>query len=919
VLIVETWIKPSEKQFFNLQNYQSLHSIRPNLIGGGASIFILKDFDTANIVYEESSNNNNYIIVSLIKSDIHVGLCYRQPNNAIDTDGKLFLNKLDLLLNTYSKIYFFGDMNINIFDRNASLVSNYIDIISSNGKVLLNSTDEQFPTRINQRFHTSTCIDHIITDIHYFKNDLIHEMYMFDNIADHKNIILSIKSQAKISEQPKPIQLKQVNNLKIINSNLLGNMNCDSFDDLTNRIGNVISENTSYKKTQLQCIKPFINRITREFIEIRNKFINLKAKYPHCSEIRTRFKYYRNLVNRLVKKSKKEYFDRKFKENLDNPRKTWQNINSILYNKPHNPDTSCSSLVENGISVTNPNAIADHLNNFFINISNLIASNVKTSDIHTTFSDHNIPSYQISHNFICPAVTEDETKIIIANLKPSSAVDFYGLSNNFVKMHANALIPNLTQLMNNNLFAGCFPDSLKVIIVTPVYKSGDRKDKNNYRPISVSPILGKVYEYAIQRRLQDHLDKNKIINSCQFGFVKNSNTEIAVIHMLHDIYNSIDNKKAVSLTCIDLSKAFDSIRHDILINKLKSLQLDKFFFNILVSYLNDRKQAVKVGDAVSSFKTVKDGTPQGGILSNPFFNLFINDIFDLPLYGKMSLYADDMSLVNEGDDPVDLKMKIEHDLNLIMNWLIRNCLIPNESKTKYILFHNKKKFENFTEQSLNIQFNGKTLERVESLQVLGLLIDESLSFKNHIQATRDKIIAFSYAIKRARNLISDKTAIALYFAHVQSRIMYMNTVWSAAAQYNMNALEVAQRKSLRILLRKDWFCSKSELYSNKILPLSVLCKISTCINVFKILSNKLKCNVTIQTANQIHHHRTRMRGNFVIPVTQTQLGSQTFFIRGLILYNSLDQTIKNFNSLNIFKSRLKEFFYDIYCDDNNYN
>lgn len=246
----------------------------------------------------------------------------------------------------------------------------------------------------------------------------------------------------------------------------------------------------------------------------------------------------------------------------------------------------------------------------------------------------------------------------------------------------------------------------------------------------------------IQRRFQDHLDLNNVIHDSQFGFVKNSSTEIATIHILHDIYNNVDNRKAVSLTCIDLSKAFDSISHDILINKLKLLQFENFFLKLLISYLDNRKQAVKISNVLSQFKTIIAGTPQGGILSNPFFNLYINDIFNLSLYGKLTLYCDDISLVNVGNNPTELKQNIEHDLGLIKDWLVLNRLTPNADKTKYILFHNRKRLEGFTDASLNISFNGKSLERVESMRVLGLIIDESLSFKEHVQAIKDQVIAF---------------------------------------------------------------------------------------------------------------------------------------------------------------------------------
>ena len=133
---------------------------------------------------------------------------------------------------------------------------------------------------------------------------------------------------------------------------MLERLECNTFEDLTLAIQNIIINNTVDTKAHLPCTKPYIDRKTRDFIEIRNKFINLKAKYPDCIEIKTRFKYYRNLVNRLVRKSKKVYYDMKFAESINDPRRTWQNINSALYNKSHTHNPTCSLLSENGIPVS---------------------------------------------------------------------------------------------------------------------------------------------------------------------------------------------------------------------------------------------------------------------------------------------------------------------------------------------------------------------------------------------------------------------------------------------------------------------------------------------------------------------------------------------------------------------------------------
>ena len=132
-------------------------------------------------------------------------------------------------------------------------------------------------------------------------------------------------------------------------------------------------------------------------------------------------------------------------------------------------------------------------------------------------------------------------------------------------------------------------------------------------------------------------------------------------------------------------------------------------------------------------------------------------------------------------------------------------------------------------------------------------------------------------------------------------------------------IEVAQRKSLRIILNKDWFCSRRELYNIDLLPVSTLSDVNLCLNVFKISSNMLKNNVEIQLVNQVNRHQLRSRNNFVTPFCHTQLGGQNFYVRALSKFNALPPMIKNTFTLSLFKRRTKEYFYEIYCDANELN
>jgi hypothetical protein len=181
---------------------------------------------------------------------------------------------------------------------------------------------------------------------------------------------------------------------------------------------------------------------------------------------------------------------------------------------------------------------------------------------------------------------------------------------------------------------------------------------------------------------------------------------------------------------------------------------------------------------------------------------------------------------------------------------------------------------------------------------------------------KKRIVPFTYALRRARKIITNKTATDLYYAYVQSHFVYMSAVWAGLSGGLMKSLEVLQRKALRIVNKKGWFAGKEVLYSIRFLPVSVMCQVNSCLLIFKIISNLIKNNVSILSQGDVHSHSTRNRGNFVVRQCRTVLGAQNFYIRAFNLYNSLPQQIKSYHSLNIVKNRLREHFYEAYWSVN---
>lgn len=306
---------------------------------------------------------------------------------------------------------------------------------------------------------------------------------------------------------------------------------------------------------------------------------------------------------------------------------------------------------------------------------------------------------------------------------------------------------------------------------------------------------------------------------------------------------------------------------------------------------------------------ITKGVFQGSKLAAVLFLIYINSIFNLPLNGKLFLYADDVAIIYGVNNHVELKQKVEYDLKILDIWFTNHYLKMNTTKTNYVLFDGRAKLDCFTQTSLAIKLNNQLIERVEAVKYLGFWIDEELNFRKHIRHIKSKIIPITFAIKRIRPYITQKTALQIYFAHINSHLLYMNPFWNVANETDLSTLAVAQRKCLRFIYNRYSFSPSSELFSEQILPLSQLNKYNILILVFKISHSLLLNNVDLRLIGDVHSYNTRQRNQFYVQNYQTRYGFANIFTRGLIEYNNLDPSLRNIHSIGRFKRNLKSYMY----------
>ena len=275
---------------------------------------------------------------------------------------------------------------------------------------------------------------------------------------------------------------------------------------------------------------------------------------------------------------------------------------------------------------------------------------------------------------------------------------------------------------------------MKIAKVTPIYKSDARDEFSNYRPISLLPNFSKILEKLMCKRITDFIDKHKILYEQQYGFRQNSSTDFALIELSDEIAEAIDRKQFMIGIFVDLSKAFDTLNHSILLQKLSNYGIRGLANDWFQSYLNSREQYVYFNNVLSNRCKITTGVPQGSILSPLLFLLYINDICGSSRLLRFILYADDTNIFYSGENLDQLCAIVNGELRGVMQWFNTNRLSVNLKKTNFVMFGSPSKIGKL--RKCGIFLDNINISRTNTAKFLGVIIDETLSWKNHITSIR---------------------------------------------------------------------------------------------------------------------------------------------------------------------------------------
>jgi hypothetical protein len=427
------------------------------------------------------------------------------------------------------------------------------------------------------------------------------------------------------------------------------------------------------------------------------------------------------------------------------------------------------------------------VNDYFANVWKNLVNNIPKNDTCP------LPINKMSpkNSMVLLHVMDEEIEGIIKNLRDDCAVGWDGVSAKVLKMSCATITPILTYIFNLAISSGTFPDALKKAVVHPIFKSGDRRSVDNYRPISVLSTLSKILERIMNRSLVSFLESNKTISENQFGFRKGRSTEDAISSLVEHVVKSMDAKQKCLAIFLDLSRAFDTVPIPLLLCKLEAVGVRGNVLSLFKSYLTDRKQCTKIDSQISPAINIDYGVPQGSIISPTLFQIYVNDLctIDIP-HCRLFAYADDTALVVSGSDWAESVSSSEQALVLVLSWLRRNLLTLNAQKTYYITFSTRPSLQPDNEL-VRLRAHqcdtGRTgcscplLNRTSFIKYLGVTLDQCLNWHEQLRITAERIRKLIFIFIKLRDSADQSVLKTVYSALCESITTYCIPVWGGGS------------------------------------------------------------------------------------------------------------------------------------------
>lgn len=795
-------------------------------------------------------------------------------------------------------------------DSNSSSrkLDKYLNIISSFGFAITNTN--------LTRPSSESIIDHVLFNYHEnfsIINDTIH-----NPDSDHNFIISSI--DFTLNNNPPDIRYKLHTNYTKLQQLLemrfspayMGNYEDPNafYDYFINTLTKSISESTTkylIKNKTSAC--PWVNdnlqslyNSSRNLKKKKNKLLSQGKNVDHI-EIKI------EALSDKIKNCSSILYQNYYKDKFSGSKSTkdiWNNINDVLGRKHKDkiPKTM-TKLTDSGVKVTidSQQTIANEFNSFFTSIGKSLANNIPKTLNDDINKFRTLKNSQRSFNL--EPTNEYEIINLIDSLSNNTSCGHDKISAFILKKVKLIIAPILTNILNLSMVNGFYPDQLKIARVTPIFKSGSNSLFNNYRPISVLSSINKIFEKILFQRLNHFLISTKFFCTQQYGFRQKSSTTNAVIDLVNKIQRHLNDKEDVLGLFLDLSKAFDTVDHNILLAKLERAGVRGIPLDLFKSYLSNRSQFVSFDGIKSNIKFIDVGVPQGSVLGPLFFIIYLNDLAFLSLKGKLKLFADDSSFLYNNKSASVNDKNLHDDLKTLVEYFRINKLTLNINKSNII---NIKNSNRSIPNRLTLTKNSfPDVKVIDECKYLGIILDNRLNWSPYINSLLLKLNKITGIIYKIKHKLPLSVLLLIYHSLFSSHLSYITAVWGNACNILINKVQIAQNKFLRIIFNLPIRSHSVDLYTKfkNIYPVRGIYIIQSCCFIYSCLANQTHSNTKFEPST--HNHFTRNHDSLQRPNVSTLAGERSITFKGAQLYNFFSNKFGDCLSLSIFKKQLTNF------------
>ena len=889
-----------DKVSFCIENYELFISELGQ--GRGVAIYTHRSLQANgvkifnDIEYEESV----WCTVKLHAGDqLLIGCIYRSPNS-----NDINNNKLNTLMKNaadakFSHILIGGDFNykeINWIDKTTNTAIDHESSIFL--ECILDSYLTQHvtsPTRFRQN-QTESTLDLIFTN----EEGMINQIKTLPAIGASDHVVLSFEllcySPSEGSSSPKSSFFK--GDYVAMRENLTNHNwefdKCTNVDDMwrnfETKVNDLIKDYVPVKTTKQAFRKQWMTVETASVIDKKRR---AWTRYLNCKSYENKQLYTsaRNIATNTIRYAKRDYERKIALQSKDEPKVFWSYVRKNTKTREQIGDLK----QEDGKLTHDPKNKANILNNFF-------------SSVFTRENLDNMPNLESRnqgkslHNIV---ISTEIIKKNISKLKQAKSPGPDGIHNKLIIELKEQISEPLCKIFQESIDSGRVPIEWKCANVSPIYKSGDKHEPGNYRPVSLTSICSRLLESIIKGQIMEYMEKNDMFSEHQYGFRSGYSCVTQLLHIFEEWSASIDDNKAIDVIYLDFRKAFDTVPHKRLINKLKAYGIQGKITSWIENFLSDRKQRVSIDGQFSDWADVSSGIPQGSVLGPTLFLIFINDLPD-KVRNLVKIFADDTKIYSTINNNEDID-SLQQDLDNLSEWSNTWKLGFNAKKCKSM--HIGYRNDRHTYTMLDAQTGERTeIEQVDEEKDLGVYFQSDLKFTKQINCCVNKANRMIGIIKRNFSSLDKETFLILYKSLIRPYMEYATTVWSPYLKKDIFALENAQRRATKLVPS-----IREKPYEERLLELGLPTlnyrrQRNDMIQVYKIMNqiDKLDKDLffKLSSASQTRGHNLKLQKTH----NRLNLRANAFSQRVINHWNNLSESCVKSKNVNCFKSNLNDYW-----------